>query len=72
MATEKPRYTVSVDKEMFQQIEDFRFAHRYQTRSEATVELIRLGLESLEREKTPGGDPIPDKNDDATQKKADC
>lgn len=72
MATEKPRYTVSVDKEMFQQIEDFRFAHRYQTRSEATVELIRLGLESLEREKTPGGYPIPDKNDDAAQKKADC
>lgn len=74
MATEKPRYTVSVDKEMFQQIEDFRFAHRYQTRSEATVELIRLGLESLEREKTPrgGGDPISDKNDDAAQKKADC
>lgn len=72
MATEKPRYTVSVDKEMFQQIEDFRFAHRYQTRSEATVELIRLGLESLEREKTPGGYHIPDKNDDAAQKKADC
>ena len=74
MATEKPRYTVSVDKEMFQQIEDFRFAHRYQTRSEATVELIRLGLESREREKTPrgGGYPISDKNDDAAQKKADC
>lgn len=74
MATEKPRYTVSVDKEMFQQIEDFRFAHRYQTRSEATVELIRLGLESLEGEKTPpgGGYPISDKNDDAAQKKADC
>lgn len=75
MATEKPRYTVSVDKEMFQQIEDFRFAHRYQTRSEATVELIRLGLESLEREKNPGGGgeyPISDKNDDTAQKKADC
>lgn len=44
MATEKPRYTVSVDKELFQQIEDYRFEHRFQTRSEATVELIRLGL----------------------------
>lgn len=50
MATEKTRYTVSVDKEMFQQIEDFRFEHRYQTRSEATVELIRLGLEALQKE----------------------
>lgn len=51
MATEKPRYTVSVDREMFRQIEDFRFERRFQTRSEATAELIRLGLESLEKEK---------------------
>lgn len=35
---------------MFQKIEDFRFKHRYQTRSEATVELIRLGLEALKRQ----------------------
>ena len=50
MATDKPRYTVSVDNELFKQIEDFRFEHRYQTRSEATVELIRLGLETLKKE----------------------
>ena len=50
MATDRPRYTVSVDNELFQQIEDFRFEHRFQTRSEATVELIRLGLESLKKE----------------------
>lgn len=50
MSTNKPRYTVSVDDEMFKQIEDFRFEHRYQTRSEATVELIRLGLEQLQKE----------------------
>lgn len=49
MATNKPRYTVSVDNELFKQIEDFRFEHRYQTRSEATVELIRLGLETLKK-----------------------
>ncbi len=52
MATERPRYTVSVDSELFKRIEDFRFEHRFQTRSEATVELIRLGLEALEKEKT--------------------
>lgn len=49
MATDRPRYTVSVDPELFQRIEDFRFEHRYQTRSEATVELIRLGLEFLKQ-----------------------
>ena len=47
MATNRPRYTVSVDDELFQRIEDFRYEHRYQTRSQATVELIRLGLEAL-------------------------
>lgn len=52
MATDRPRYTVSVDAKMFQQIEDFRFEHRFQTRSEATVELIRLGLEALEKERS--------------------
>ncbi len=50
MATNKPRYTVSVDDELFQKIEDFRFANRYQTRSEATTELIRRGIEALEKE----------------------
>lgn len=51
MATDRPRYTVSVDDELFKKIEDFRFEKRFQTRSEATVELIRLGLAALEKEK---------------------
>lgn len=51
MATKRPRYMISVDDEMFNEIEDFRFQNRFQTRSEATAELIRLGLLSLaERE----------------------
>lgn len=50
MATNKQRYTVSVDNDLFQQIEDFRFERRFQTRAEATVELIRLGLEALKKE----------------------
>lgn len=51
MGTNKARYTVSVDQDMFAKIEDFRFENRYQTRAEATVELIRLGLEVLEERK---------------------
>ncbi len=50
MATDRPRYTVSVTTEMFEEIENFRFMNRYQTRSEATAELIRLGLEQLKKE----------------------
>lgn len=50
MATDKARYTVSVDEDMFEKIETFRYENRYPTRSAATVELIRLGLASLEQE----------------------
>lgn len=51
MATTKPRFMVSVDEDMFQEIEDFRFEKRYPTRSEATTELIRLGLEVVKKQK---------------------
>lgn len=50
MPTEKPRYTVIVDEEMLQQIDDFRFENRYPSRSVATLELIRLGMEQLKKE----------------------
>ena len=50
MATKRPRYMISVDNDMFNAIEDFRFEHRFQTRSEATAELIRLGLESIKKD----------------------
>ncbi len=63
MSTNKMRYTVSVDNDLFQQIEDFRFEHRFQTRSEATVELIRLGLDSLKQEqRTAENTSIPETN----------
>lgn len=68
MATDKPRYTVSVDNELFQQIEDFRFEHRFQTRSEATVELIRLGLEALMKEQAEAKGKDKDKEETETEK----
>ena len=54
MSTNRARYTVSVDDDMFSKIEDFRFENRFQTRAEATVELIRLGLEVVEKRKKEG------------------
>ena len=50
MPTEKPRFTVIGDDELLKRIDDFRFENRYPSRSAATLELIRLGLEQLEKE----------------------
>lgn len=62
MATTKKRYMISVDDDIFQKIEDFRFERRFPTRSQATAELIRLGLESLKKEaESKGGmDNLPE------------
>lgn len=50
MPTNKPRYTVIVDEELLKEIDDFRFKNRYPSRSAATLELIRIGIEALEKE----------------------
>lgn len=51
MPTNKPRYTVIVDEELLEKIDDFRFENRYPSRSAATLELIRKGIEQLQRER---------------------
>ena len=52
MPTEKPRYCITVDDEMLKEIDDFRFGNRYNSRSQATLELIRLGLQALKEQKS--------------------
>lgn len=52
MPTEKPHYTIVVNEELLQKIDDFRFENRYASRSAATLELIRLGLEVIEKQKS--------------------
>jgi len=47
MPTQNPRYCITVDDDLLRQIDDYRFENRYNSRSAATVELIRLGLEYL-------------------------
>lgn len=56
MATTRPRYTVSVDDDLFKQIEDFRFENRFNTRAEATTCLIRYGLEAVKEKLKRGED----------------
>ena len=50
MPTEKPRYTIIVDHDLLRQIDDFRFENRFPSRSAATLDLIRRGIEQLRKE----------------------
>lgn len=56
MATEKPRFCITVDDELMKEIDDFRFQNRFSSRSKATIELIRLGLAALKEKDTGAGE----------------
>ena len=50
MPTNRPRYTIIVDDELLNQIDDFRFNNRYPSRSAATLALIHKGIEQFSKE----------------------
>ena len=58
MATQKPRYSITLDKDMFEEVENFRFEHRYQTRNQATIALIRLGLDAVREHQKQQSQPV--------------
>jgi len=56
MPTEKPRYCITADKEPIKRIDACRFENCYPSRSAATLALIRLGMEALEKQAKRGAD----------------
>lgn len=48
---DKKRYNISVPYDVLEDIEDFQKDQHYQHRSEATVELIKLGLSTVKQQK---------------------
>ncbi len=63
MPTEKPRYTVTVDEALLKEIDDFRFENRFPSRSAATLELIRLGMESIKKKQADAKKAPPSAKD---------
>lgn len=50
MATNKPRIPVTFEPELFAQVTAYRLQYGISTQSKAVRQLVRLGLESLEKE----------------------
>jgi len=49
MPTDKPKILLTIDKDLLEQIEDFRFGNRINTRSEAIRRLIKEALKKYEK-----------------------
>ncbi|MGE6717866.1 ribbon-helix-helix domain-containing protein [Peribacillus frigoritolerans] len=50
MPTKKPIISIVLDEETLKQVEDFQYDNRIPSRSKALNEIIRLGIERLEKE----------------------
>lgn len=48
MATEKPRFTITMSEDLYNAIDKYRFEKKYRTQTQAVVDLIDLGLEGLD------------------------
>lgn len=48
MPTNKPRYTITVNPELQQQIEDYQFSNRIKSQTKAIIALMELGLQKIQ------------------------
>lgn len=47
MPTDKPRFTVTLDQELLNRIDNYKFSHRMKNQNQAVVSLIAKGFDSL-------------------------
>lgn len=53
MATSKPRFSITLDADLFDRIDIYQHQHRLPARSVAIVELIEKGMDALEKQTGP-------------------
>lgn len=51
MPTDKPRFTITVDDELFKRLEDYRFENRCLNRTQTIIKLIRQSLDEYDKKK---------------------
>lgn len=47
MPTDKPRFTITVDPALMQEIEDYRYNHRIKNQTQAVISLMQRGLQEI-------------------------
>ena len=47
MATEKPRFSITLDEDLLGRVEDYRHENKISTRSKAVVQLVEKGINEL-------------------------
>lgn len=50
MATEKPRFSITMEESLLAEVDNFKFEHRIKNQSKAIVELVKMGMNYLAAE----------------------
>ena len=50
MPTKKPMTTITIDDDLYEKIEDFRYNNRFANRSQAIMFILRAGMKALAAE----------------------
>ena len=48
MATEKPRFSITIEPRMLEQVEEFQYENKMKSQSRAIIELVRRGLAEMD------------------------
>ena len=65
MPTDKPRFSITLEEELVEKINNYKFSHRMKNQTQAVVSLIEKGFESLyadhhKTEKSPAPEDAED------------
>lgn len=47
MPTKNPRFTITMEQDLYDMIEDYRYSHRMKSQTQAVIALLESGIESL-------------------------
>ncbi len=47
MPTNKPRFTIVIDDELYQKVNDYRYTYRLRSQSEAICKLVEIGIKAI-------------------------
>ncbi len=56
--TNKPRVSVTMDSALLERIDDYRYANRISTQSKAVQQLVQMGFQSMEGEKSGSAEEV--------------
>ena len=64
MPTEKPRFSITIDEKLEEAIENYKYRSGAKNKTQAVVQLVELGIDSLMNDRANKKTPEPESSED--------